>query len=664
MVCHGSCWRHYGSQTSLVARVQRFFYLPLNKRITLIASRIEALPPCGPVGKNKDRSASDRLKIRYRIKPEITGVTRGIRVKDLREALGRRSIVLVGLMGCGKTSVGRRMAMRLGLPFVDVDEEIEISAQKTINEIFADHGEPFFRDGERRVIARLLANGPQVLATGGGAFINAETRNKIKNQGISVWLKADLPLLMRRVSKRDTRPLLRSPDPETAMRTLMKVRYPIYALADLAVESRDVPHDHIVTDVIEAVRRSLQLQRETTKNLTTETQTMVERGVMAALANATTGNTGITAAPLRTVPVPLPGRDYDCLIGAGLIADAGRLIAERFGPIKCAIVTDANVAHHHATALESALRQHKLHAGTIILPPGEATKSFGELQPLCEQLLAMGLERGDLVIPFGGGVIGDLAGFAASLIRRGVRFVQIPTSLLAQVDSSVGGKTGINTVHGKNLIGTFHQPSLVLADTNVLSTLPDREMRAGYAEVVKYGLLGDATFFHWLEANWRALFDRDRSALTHAIVTSVSAKAAIVLRDEHETGDRALLNLGHTFGHALEAWTGYSSRLLHGEGVAIGMCLAFRLSEQLGFCPVGTAGRVSDHLKAVGLPTTIADIAGGKADPDQLLALMGQDKKVKAGRLTFIMVRTIGEAFVTRDIEPTTIRAFLAHEIG
>ena len=276
----------------------------------------------------------------------------------------------------------------------------------------------------------------------------------------------------------------------------------------------------------------------------------------------------------------------------------------------------------------------------------------------------MGLERGDIVIPFGGGVIGDLAGFAASLLRRGVRFVQIPTSLLAQVDSSVGGKTGINTGQGKNLIGTFHQPSLVLADTNVLSTLPVREMRAGYAEVVKYGLLGDAAFFDWLEGNWRGIFGNDIAALTQAIETSVKAKAAIVVRDEHETGDRALLNLGHTFGHALEAWTGYGDRLLHGEGVAIGMCLAFRLSEQLGYCGQGTAERVSGHIKAVGLPTRIGDIAGGKADASELLALMGQDKKVKAGRLGFIMVRGIGQAFVTREIEPETVRAFLAREIG
>jgi 3-dehydroquinate synthase len=268
------------------------------------------------------------------------------------------------------------------------------------------------------------------------------------------------------------------------------------------------------------------------------------------------------------------------------------------------------------------------------------------------------------VVAFGGGVIGDLAGFAASILRRGVRFVQIPTSLLAQVDSSVGGKTGINTPQGKNLIGTFHQPSLVIADTDVLKTLPEREMRAGYAEVAKYGLLGDAEFFAWLEKNWRGVFAYDADPLTSAIETSVKAKAAIVARDEHETGDRALLNLGHTFGHALEAWSGYSDRLLHGEGVAIGMCLAFQFSEELGLCPSGTAARVDGHLAAIGLPTRISDIPGGKAEANELVRLMGQDKKVRDGKLTFILTRSIGDAFIARDIPHDKVTSFLTRVIG
>jgi 3-dehydroquinate synthase len=371
-----------------------------------------------------------------------------------------------------------------------------------------------------------------------------------------------------------------------------------------------------------------------------------------------------TTRAARTVNVPLGGRAYDVLIGPDLLTEAGRLVAGRLGKAKCGIVTDENVARHHLAALEASLRAEGRHKGTIILKPGEPTKSFRELGPLCERLLEMGLERGDLVVAFGGGVIGDLAGFAAGILRRGIRFVQIPTTLLAQVDSSVGGKTGINTPQGKNLIGVFHQPALVIADTDVLKTLPPREMRAGYAEVVKYGLLGDAGFFNFLEQAYSGLFEFDRETLVAAIETSVKAKAAIVVRDEHETGDRALLNLGHTFGHALEAWTGYSDRLLHGEGVAIGMCLAFRFSERLGLCPNGTAERVSRHVAAVGLPTRLADIPGGKADAAELVRLMGQDKKVRDGRLTFILVRAIGAAFVSRDVGADEVLAFLEGEIA
>jgi 3-dehydroquinate synthase len=373
--------------------------------------------------------------------------------------------------------------------------------------------------------------------------------------------------------------------------------------------------------------------------------------------------TGMSRAE-KTVPVALGARSYDVLIGPGLLQEAGRLIATRIGKGKCGIVTDENVARHHLATLEASLKAENRHAGSIVLPAGEATKCFARLTELSEALLEMGLERGDFVVAFGGGVIGDLAGFAAGILRRGVRFVQIPTSLLAQVDSSVGGKTGINTRQGKNLIGVFHQPSLVIADTDVLATLPPREMRAGYAEVAKYGLLGDAAFFSWLEGQWQGVFGNSGPDLTRAIETSVKAKADIVARDEFETGDRALLNLGHTFGHALEAWTGYSDRLLHGEGVAIGMAQAFRFSESEGLCPKGTAARVAAHLSAVGLPTQLKDIPGGTADADTLVRLMGQDKKVRDGKLTFILVRDIGQAFVARDVDPGKVRAFLEQEIG
>lgn len=369
---------------------------------------------------------------------------------------------------------------------------------------------------------------------------------------------------------------------------------------------------------------------------------------------------------VHRVPVSLGRRSYDVLIGPGLLRTAPDLISAALGPCRCGIVTDENVAASHLVSFESGLAAAGRHAGSIVLPPGESTKSFGQLDRVCQQLLEQGLERGDAVVALGGGVIGDLAGFAAGIVRRGIRYVQVPTTLLAQVDSSVGGKTAINTPQGKNLIGAFHQPSLVLADTTVLATLPDRQMRAGYAEVAKYGLLGDAGFFDWLDASWQKLFRHDQPALMHAIGRSVEMKAEIVARDETETGDRALLNLGHTFGHALEAWTGYSDRLLHGEAVSIGMCLALRLSEELEYSPPQTAARIAAHLKTVGLPTQIQDIPGpGELPkPQDLMHLMRQDKKVQRGRLTLILSHGIGKAFATRDVEPARIIEFLSRAIS
>lgn len=557
-------------------------------------------------------------------------------IESAKKRLGKRSIVLVGLMGCGKSSIGKRLAARLGLPFIDADEEIERAAAKTINEIFADHGEAHFRDGERKVISRLLSNGPQVLATGGGAYMHPDTRQRIRENGVSIWLRADLPVLMRRVMKRDTRPLLREGNPEATMRKLIEARYPIYAEADMTVESRDEPHDLAVNEIVNR---------------------------LATSAAVPTGPVQ-PPSPSRSVRIELGDRSYDVLIASGLLADTGALIKSRLGAVKCGIVTDDNVARHHLATLEDSLKSEGLFAGSIVMTPGEGTKSFRDLATLSERLLELGLERGDLVVPLGGGVIGDLAGFAAGILRRGIRFVQIPTSLLAQVDSSVGGKTGINTPQGKNLVGVFHQPSLVIADTSVLTTLPSRQMRAGYAEVAKYGLLGDAKFFSWLENNWQGVFGNNGPALTKAIETSVAAKAAIVARDEMETGDRALLNLGHTFGHAFEAWTGYSNKLLHGEAIAVGMCLAFRLSEELGICPAGNADRVTAHFKAVGLATKIADIPQADPNADELWRLMGQDKKVRGGKLAFILARGIGDAFVSRDVPPETVKSFLKREIA
>ena len=365
------------------------------------------------------------------------------------------------------------------------------------------------------------------------------------------------------------------------------------------------------------------------------------------------------------VRVELGHRAYDVLIGTGLLAETERLVSHRLGEkVKAFIVTDDNVARHHLETVAGPLAAADRLRGTMAVPAGEASKSFSVLESVCGAILSAGVERGDCVIALGGGVVGDLAGFASAIVRRGVRYVQIPTSLLAQVDSSVGGKTGINTDHGKNLVGAFHQPHLVIADTDTLDTLADRELRAGYAEVVKYGLLGDREFYDWLDENLPRILDRHQPSLQHAVKRCVEMKAAIVARDETEQGERALLNLGHTFGHALEAWTGYSDRLLHGEGVAVGMCLAFRLSEELDFCPPQTAARVTAHLRQAGLPTEISGIqAETPADASELVRLMGQDKKVRDGQLTFIMARGIGEAFVTRAIPHDAVREFLANRI-
>ncbi|MBX3524144.1 MAG: 3-dehydroquinate synthase [Xanthobacteraceae bacterium] len=372
-------------------------------------------------------------------------------------------------------------------------------------------------------------------------------------------------------------------------------------------------------------------------------------------------------APKRTrneiVKVRLGKRSYDIVIGENLIAEAGKRIAKLKPGTAVAIVTDGNVAHHHLGTLERSLEAANIRYRSVLLSPGESTKSFSDLQTVAEAILESRIERGDLVVALGGGVIGDLAGFAASVVRRGVGFVQIPTTLLAQVDSSVGGKTGINSPQGKNLIGAFHQPSLVLADLRTLDTLPPREFRAGYGEVAKYGLINDAKFFAWLEKHAPEIF-AGGPARAKAVATSCKAKAAIVARDEREAGDRALLNLGHTFGHALEAATGYSDRLLHGEGVALGCVLAFKLSVKLKLCKAADLQRVIKHIAGVGLPVKLSQIPGALPNADALLALMAQDKKVQRGKLVFILAKGIGKAFIAKNVDPKVVREVLKEALA
>ncbi len=540
----------------------------------------------------------------------------------LPDAIAGRSIVLVGLMGAGKTSIGRRLAARLGLPFRDADVEIEAAAGCSIPELFARYGEAAFRDGERRVIRRLLAAEPMVLAFGGGAFMDPETRAAVRAEAISVWLRCALPTLVRRVAGRENRPLLAGGDPNAILARLMGVRHPVYAEADVIVDCGDETPDATTHKVLDAV-----------------------------LA---------WRAP-RRLSVALSTGGYEVLIGAGLLSRAGALLAPVLAQKRAVVVTDETVAPLHLPALLAGLAETGVETRQIVVPAGEASKSIESYAGVVDRLLEERVERRTTVIALGGGVVGDLAGFAAATTLRGLPFVQIPTTLLAQVDSSVGGKTGVNTARGKNLVGAFHQPRMVLADTATLATLPLRELRAGYAETVKAGLIGDAGFFAWCEAHGTDVIAGDAETQAEAILRACAFKAAVVGDDEREekpNDGRALLNLGHTFGHALEAEYGYSGGLLHGEGVAIGLGLAFRLSARLGVCAESDADRVAAHLGAVGLTAELAQL-NRRFSAAGLLAHMRRDKKVRDGALTFVLVRGIGQAFTARDVAEEAVLATL-----
>jgi 3-dehydroquinate synthase len=584
---------------------------------------------------------------------------------EISAALERRSIVLIGMMGAGKSTIGRRLAARLRLPFFDADIEIEAAAGMSIPDIFVAHGEPYFRDGEARVIARLLNSGPAVIATGGGAFTEREeTRQRIRDKAVSIWLKADADVIMKRVKRRADRPLLQTEDPAATVSRLLEAREPVYQGADLTILSRDVPHDRIVDECIDAL-----YDRLCRKPCAEGPEINANVGYNGY--NGRDERHAMTAPPRHsdpiTVDVALGDRAYDIIIGRDVLPSLGARVAALRPGVRTAIVTDRTVAGHWLEQTQASLVAAGIATSHVVVDEGEGSKTYAGLEKVSEALIAAKIERNDLVIALGGGVVGDLAGFAAAVLRRGVDFVQVPTSLLAQVDSSVGGKTGINSPQGKNLLGAFHQPVLVIADTSVLDTLSPRQFRAGYAEVAKYGVLGDEAFFAWLEANHAGIFSGG-AAREHAIATSCRAKAAIVSRDERETGERALLNLGHTFGHALEAATGFSDRLFHGEGVAVGMVLAAEFSAQLGRISPADAARIERHLASVGLPTHLQDIAGfaqeGLADADTLMALMAQDKKVKRGKLTFILLEAIGRAVIANDVEPSLVRDFLKTKLA
>ncbi len=363
------------------------------------------------------------------------------------------------------------------------------------------------------------------------------------------------------------------------------------------------------------------------------------------------------------VPVELGERSYKIVVGETLLTTAGAMIGEVLPASRAVIVTDSNVAPLYLASLEASLEAAAIRHTGVILPAGEHTKRFSQLEQLAEHVLDEGIERTTALIALGGGVIGDITGFAAGILLRGLPYIQVPTTLLAQVDSSVGGKTGINTRQGKNLVGLFHQPRLVVADVGTLASLDPRQLRAGYAEIVKYGLIGDPEFFDWLDSHGSAICSGDRAAQQHAVVVSCAAKAAIVAADERESGQRALLNLGHTFGHALEAETGFGDDLLHGEAVAIGMGLAFDLSAQLGLCPPADAARVRRHLAGVGLPIELGAALAAHSTPERLVAHMMRDKKVKDGHIAFVLVRGIGKAFVSRDVSVEDVHRLLRDRI-
>jgi shikimate kinase/3-dehydroquinate synthase len=541
------------------------------------------------------------------------------------DTIAGRSIVLVGLMGAGKTSIGRRLAARLGLPFRDADQEIELAAGCTIPELFTRYGEPAFRDGERRVIRRLLAGDPMVVAFGGGAFMDPQTRESTRSEAISVWLRCTLPTLVRRVATRDNRPLLNGRDREETLRDLMEQRYPIYAEADVIVDCGDEPPDHTTS------------------------------GVMNAL---------LEWKPARRLHVVLSSTSYDVVIGDNLLSRAGALLAPRMPQKRAVVVTDRTVAGLHLQTLLDGLAQTAIQASSIVVEGGEACKNMDTYTDIVDQLLEARVERRTAVIALGGGVVGDLAGFAAATTLRGLPFIQIPTTLLSQVDSSVGGKTGVNARRGKNLVGAFYQPKMVLADTGVLGTLPPRELRAGYAEVAKAGLIGDAAFFAWCERHGQGVVNGDRDAQAEAIKRACAFKAAVVGDDEREekpNDGRALLNLGHTFGHALEADYGYDGGLLHGEGVAVGLGLAFKLSVRLGLCPPADAERVIAHVSAVGLPADLS-MLNRRFSAATLIGHMRRDKKMRDGALHFVLTHGIGQAFTSSDVPPDAVLDLLRDE--
>ncbi|MEW6022104.1 MAG: bifunctional shikimate kinase/3-dehydroquinate synthase AroKB [Pseudomonadota bacterium] len=550
------------------------------------------------------------------------------------------NIFLVGLMGSGKTTIGRLLARRLGRRFVDSDHAIEARTGASIPWIFEIEGEASFRRREAEMIRELTGQEGIVLATGGGAVLDPASRALLAERGTVIYLRAGIGSILQRTSHDKNRPLLQTADPRRKLEQLLAQREPLYReIADLVIDTGRPNVQSMVQTILEQLD-ALAAGR-------------ARRAKAASMNQAAEHN----AAQL-TLNVELGERSYPIAIGPGLLADPAALV-RHVGGHKAAIVTNTTVAPLYLERIAAPLRAAGKEVVEIVLPDGEEHKQWGSLMAVFDALLANKCDRKTTLIALGGGVIGDLTGFAAASYMRGVPFVQIPTTLLAQVDSSVGGKTGINHPLGKNMIGAFYQPRAVLADTSTLDTLPARELSAGLAEVIKHGAILDGEFFDWIEANIARLVARDPQALAHAIARSCEIKADVVRKDEREGGLRAVLNFGHTFGHAIEAGLGYGA-WLHGEAVGCGMVMAADLSQRLGLIDAASVARLRKLVAAAGLPVVAPDLGA-----ERWIELMEVDKKNEGGAIKFILLKPLGSPSITsapQDVLRATLAACIVQD--
>ena len=548
------------------------------------------------------------------------------------DLMDKKIIVLTGIMGAGKTTIGSKLAEKLGFYFIDSDQEIEDSAGQSIANIFKNKGEKYFRQIEKDAVKGILNRDEQiVLSLGGGAFMDDEIRNLIKLRAVSVWLYADLENLLYRIASKNTRPLLHNVDKRVALSDLIIKRYPTYKQADIHIDTGKENYDLAIKSIVKKINdlNNHKLEKE-------------------------------------IVAVSLQEKSYNIVIGSGVICDLGAQISKIKSYSKIIVITDQNVAKLHLENLNTQLKKLSIEVKNIIVPSGEKAKSFSNLENVAEQILEIGIDRGSLLVAFGGGVVGDLCGFVASILLRGIDFIQVPTTLLAAVDSSVGGKTGINSKVGKNLIGSFYQPKLVLCDLDFLETLPERDFVSGYAEVVKYGFIKDKNFFDYLDKNLDQIKKRDKEVLQKIIVRSCQIKAEIIGLDERENNLRAILNFGHTFGHIFETETNYSDILFHGEAVAIGMVLAAKMSVHLKLLDTDSLSIIINHLQKTGLPTSPKNIKNNPKkswDINRLTSHLYKDKKVENKTLTFIFLENIGKSVIKKGVSEQDFLTVIRQEI-